>query len=29
VSLRADGIKKVSKGQTTIQEVLRVTDSSH
>jgi type IV pilus assembly protein PilB len=29
VSLRADGVKKVGKGFTTIQEVLRVTEASH
>jgi len=28
-TLRADGIKKVGKGQTTVEEVLRVTESSH
>jgi type IV pilus assembly protein PilB len=28
-SLRADGVKKVGKGFTTIQEVLRVTEASH
>jgi type IV pilus assembly protein PilB len=29
VTLRADGLRKVSKGVTTVQEVLRVTDASH
>jgi type IV pilus assembly protein PilB len=29
VSLRADGMKKVAKGFTTVQEVLRVTEASH
>ena len=29
VSLRSDGMKKVAKGATTVQEVLRVTDASH
>jgi type II secretory ATPase GspE/PulE/Tfp pilus assembly ATPase PilB-like protein len=28
VSLRADGLKKVAKGLTTVQEVLRVTEAS-
>jgi type IV pilus assembly protein PilB len=29
VTLRADGLRKVAKGVTTVQEVLRVTDASH
>lgn len=29
VTLRADGMKKVAKGVTTVQEVLRVTEASH
>ncbi len=29
VTLRADGMKKVAKGITTVQEVLRVTEASH
>lgn len=29
VSLRADGMRKVAKGLTTVQEVLRVTEASH
>jgi type IV pilus assembly protein PilB len=29
VSLRADGLRKVGKGITTVQEVLRVTEGSH
>ncbi len=29
VSLRADGMRKVSKGLTTVQEVLRVTEAAH
>jgi type IV pilus assembly protein PilB len=29
VSLRADGMKKALKGQTSIQEILRVTESAH
>ena len=28
-TLRADGMRKVAKGQTTVQEVLRVTEASH
>ena len=29
VTLRADGMHKVAKGLTTVQEVLRVTEASH
>ncbi len=29
VTLRADGMRKVAKGVTTVQEVLRVTEASH
>jgi type II secretory ATPase GspE/PulE/Tfp pilus assembly ATPase PilB-like protein len=29
VSLRADGLRKVAKGLTTVQEVLRVTEAGH
>jgi type II secretory ATPase GspE/PulE/Tfp pilus assembly ATPase PilB-like protein len=29
VTLRADGMKKVAKGLTTMHEVLRVTEGSH
>ena len=29
VSLRADGLRKVASGLTTVQEVLRVTEASH
>ncbi|MEK6702997.1 MAG: type II/IV secretion system protein, partial [Planctomycetota bacterium] len=29
VSLRADGMRKVSSGLTTVQEVLRVTEAAH
>jgi type II secretory ATPase GspE/PulE/Tfp pilus assembly ATPase PilB-like protein len=29
VTLRNDGMRKVAKGLTTVQEVLRVTEASH
>jgi len=29
VTLRADGMRKVAKGITTVQEVLRVTEATH